>query len=215
MKIGRRDPMTPRARRALIKDLLTRANRGEMDAADVLLDVIHDEHPDLAEGLAHALARSREPLAAYRLPLIDALENIGRQLFPKRRGPCMPNRRDLERLFDLPEDSNRFVYVWKALERACATDSAHAGRRGGGGAPREQAIRNAMREANDVLDGFGVEVIELETRRAGRVWGFYVNMGDAYDRTLVWDARGARFHVTSWGDVVERWERRWGRIYND
>jgi hypothetical protein len=32
----------------------------------------------------------------------------------------------------------------------------------------------------------------------------YVNMGDTYDTTLIFDHRKGRFIVSSWGDIVER-----------
>jgi len=36
----------------------------------------------------------------------------------------------------------------------------------------------------------------------------YVNMGDTYDTTLIYDYKTNRFVVSSWGDIVERQPRR-------
>jgi hypothetical protein len=32
----------------------------------------------------------------------------------------------------------------------------------------------------------------------------YVNMGDTYDTTLLYDHKTGRFSVGSWGDIVEK-----------
>lgn len=60
-----------------------------------------------------------------------------------------------------------------------------------------------MEAANELLGGYGVEAVEGED---GNVLFTYVNMGDTYVLTLV--RHGGRYLVTSWGDLVERLERR-------
>ena len=65
--------------------------------------------------------------------------------------------------------------------------------------------------ANKLLEGYGIETIglpdgcfnncqepDLEIR--------YVNMGDTYDVTLC--KVDGRYRVSSWGDVVEAWDRK-------
>jgi len=55
-----------------------------------------------------------------------------------------------------------------------------------------------MHVLNAAMDGFGVEGVET---RAGD-WADYVNMGDAYDATIM-HYRG-RYFVSSWGDFAEK-----------
>ena len=213
--------MSPRERRALIRDLLTRARGGERNAAHVLLDVIHYVRPDLAEDLALALqGRAIDPdvysgrevhrgdLLPAHLPtaqLSHLLARIEQRLFPPRRGPCMPNRRELLSLYgagalETPEDRRLFADLWRALKRACKA----------GGSWRE--VQAAMDLANGFLRGYGVESVGLDTRRGSRRTALYVNTGDTYNGTLAFDEQTARFFVTTYGDVVEGWERRWGRV---
>jgi hypothetical protein len=64
------------------------------------------------------------------------------------------------------------------------------------GAPR------ILQMADSMMNGHGVE------RIPGRPGLMYVNMGDTYDTTLVYDYKTNRFVVSSWGDIVERQPRR-------
>lgn len=64
------------------------------------------------------------------------------------------------------------------------------------GAPR------ILQAADGMMDGHGVE------RIPGRPGLMYVNMGDTYDTTLIYDYKTDRFVVSSWGDIVERQPRR-------
>ena len=67
-------------------------------------------------------------------------------------------------------------------------------------------------EAMDLLDvltaGYGVELCAPEN--GGWTDGFmYVNHGDAYSPTIVWDWTTHRFHWHStWGDILEMHERK-------
>jgi hypothetical protein len=65
------------------------------------------------------------------------------------------------------------------------------------GAPR------ILQAADKMMNGHGVE-------RISGVGGglMYVNMGDTYDTTLIYDYKTNRFVVSSWGDIVERQPRR-------
>lgn len=207
------------------KDVLRQAERGDADAAAVLVDaLIYAGQSVAAESLAFALAGrayselgsdNRYPWGFERgapLPrelqaenVTHALDLARRSLFVVRKRPCMPNRAGLvahyERVhgpIQTPEDRRHFARLWGALQRACTVD-------------RRDAFEAAMSVANDLLRGHGVEVLAMNTTRAGRRWGLYVNAGDTYNETLFWDAQHRRFIVTTWGDVVENWEYRWGR----
>lgn len=66
---------------------------------------------------------------------------------------------------------------------------------------------------NTALDGFGIEAIEGAEERSnyyGNIVALYVNMGDTYDTTLLYDVPHRRFIQTSWGDWVERNQERYG-----
>jgi hypothetical protein len=66
-------------------------------------------------------------------------------------------------------------------------------------------VGSILKAADQILDGNGVEAIP------GVGGGLsYVNMGDTYDTTLIYDHGKGRFLVTSWGDIVERDHKRFG-----
>ena len=66
---------------------------------------------------------------------------------------------------------------------------------------------NAMEQANDMLEGYGVESISIGDW-SDRYWGgtvaLYVNMGDTYVPTLIYDVKKQKFIVASWGDWYEK-----------
>jgi len=65
------------------------------------------------------------------------------------------------------------------------------------------ALSVLMERANNLLDGHGVEYISH-----GELAAAYVNFGDPYDVTLVLDDTATpTFRLTSWGGLVETWER--------
>jgi len=63
---------------------------------------------------------------------------------------------------------------------------------------------------NEKLGGYGVESITDErawvSSYYGDIIGLYVNMGDTYDKTVVYDTENKEYLVTSWGDFYEGWE---------
>jgi len=69
------------------------------------------------------------------------------------------------------------------------------------------AVDRVLDAANAALGGYGVEAIEGEwhDRYYQNIVALYVNMGDTYNTTILFDAVKGRFHVTSWGDWVERY----------
>ena len=195
-------------RRKLLRELLRLANSGDTDAAQVLLDAIHDSHPEDAQRLALAL---QQRLALPAAEFFNTLRSVGRRILPPRRRPCMLNRRDLQALYGDYHDRSAitFAQLWRVLQNACSVDTS-------------RAIESAMETANDAFGGHGVQLFRSEdathaTHAHGGEWGYYVNMGDTYNATLVWLSAGPRFVISSWGDVFEAWERaaerrrrRWG-----
>ena len=56
-----------------------------------------------------------------------------------------------------------------------------------------------------LMDGNGVEYIDSHADTMRSQDGLsYVNMGDTYDTTLLYDHKTGRFSVGSWGDIVEK-----------
>lgn len=74
--------------------------------------------------------------------------------------------------------------------------------------PSEGELKMAALDA--VLEGFGVEAIRVEgewvSHYHGDLVASYVNQGDTYTETVVHDHETDEFHVTSWGDWLEKWE---------
>jgi hypothetical protein len=62
---------------------------------------------------------------------------------------------------------------------------------------------------------FGTEPIRDPDKGLDNYWGdtvaLYVNTGDTYNTTVVYDVERDLFYVTSWGDWLEAYERRIGR----
>jgi len=69
-----------------------------------------------------------------------------------------------------------------------------------------------MEACNEVLSGYGVEAIRGKWRSSyhGDIVFTYVNMGDTYDQTVVFDCVKHEFHLTSWGDAVEHAPKYYG-----
>lgn len=87
---------------------------------------------------------------------------------------------------------------------------------------------NDVREVDKALDAveaamrrekgggtFGTEPIRDPDAGFHGYWGdtvaLYVNTGDTYNTTVVYDVGRDLFYVTSWGDWLEAYERRIGR----
>ena len=66
-------------------------------------------------------------------------------------------------------------------------------------------IKRTLTRASVILDGFGVEYLVPDD---GTQPIAYVNMGDTYNTTIMFDHEKNRFLLGSWGDVVEAQPRR-------
>jgi hypothetical protein len=64
-------------------------------------------------------------------------------------------------------------------------------------------VRSILSAADRIIGGYGVDSIP----GVGGALS-YVDMGDAYHDTLIFDRKTNRFVVSSWGDIVERQPRR-------
>lgn len=73
-----------------------------------------------------------------------------------------------------------------------------------------EEVDNILAAVNEVLEGYGVEGIQPEGAYVNKFYystiGLYVNMGDTYAPTIVYDTEAEEFHLTSWGDFLENWQ---------
>jgi hypothetical protein len=78
---------------------------------------------------------------------------------------------------------------------------------------RNRSVERSMDRISDLLKGYGVEAIRGDTWE-GSFWtdcvALYVNMGDTYVPTVLYDVNKDVFRVTSWGDWVEINQRKYG-----
>lgn len=89
--------------------------------------------------------------------------------------------------------------VWGAFIRRALQDHE------AGKAWPQQTLQNV----DSIIDGHGVETLwepysdgsENKTRPP---LAYYVNTGDTYSATLLWDCRKRRWVLSSWGDFYER-----------
>lgn len=65
-----------------------------------------------------------------------------------------------------------------------------------------EEIDAALEFANEIVEGNGIEGIQ----EGGEIILLYVNMGDTYDRTVLYDPEKEEFTIGSWGDFYETWE---------
>lgn len=92
-------------------------------------------------------------------------------------------------------------------------------------APSHRAVDVLMEQANIELKGYGVEALSDEKAHVDSYYrnaiALYVNMGDTYDFTVVFDTEFNKFIATSWGDFYEHWKLdnqpvivlEWGNTY--
>lgn len=71
------------------------------------------------------------------------------------------------------------------------------------------SVNEAMRNLDRLLETHGVEAI---FDRNGRAVAEYLNTGDTYTTTILYDHTTRSFRVTSMGDWVEHYERRHARL---
>ena len=78
-----------------------------------------------------------------------------------------------------------------------------------------ELVDNLLDSFNSELSGYGIEAIRCDT-----VWdsyycdicALYVNMGDTYASTILYDTVKGKFYITTFGDFVEKNERKYGII---
>lgn len=76
---------------------------------------------------------------------------------------------------------------------------------------KQNGLAAAMSIADDLLGGYGVEYIPSRQDTYREALGLeYVNMGDTYTPTVVYDHAFGLFRLCRWGDVVEKYPDRFG-----
>lgn len=78
------------------------------------------------------------------------------------------------------------------------------------GARNDRKVEEVLEEVNKLIGGHGVEAVRDENawdNYYGDTVATYVNMGDTYVTTLLYDTRNNEFHITSWGDWYEKYEQ--------
>lgn len=71
-------------------------------------------------------------------------------------------------------------------------------------------VDTALETINEILNGYGVEVINDNdfTTYWGSIGIVYVNMGDTYTTTVLYDTRKGRWYVSDWGTIAKNNEKR-------
>ena len=68
-------------------------------------------------------------------------------------------------------------------------------------------LTERLEALNELIEGFGIEAIRIENYYHDRYWdnciGLYVNMGDTYILTIIYNVIDNQFEFTSWGDFYE------------
>lgn len=150
------------------------------------------------------------PPATEGTELSNALFQAKNILFAPRRPPCLPNPRELRELVyrehgDGREGQRELRRLNAALRETCGYSSYST-----------QHLERVMAIADEAIGGHGVEraAYEFDTRRGIErpVDFYYVNTGDTYNATLIANHKPGhrRFYISTWGDEVERAERRYG-----
>jgi hypothetical protein len=73
---------------------------------------------------------------------------------------------------------------------------------------RPDTIQEKLTAINELIDGHGVEAIQVSSelyqdRYYGNCIGEYVNLGDTYELTVIWNTIDHEFEFISWGDYFE------------
>ncbi len=88
-----------------------------------------------------------------------------------------------------------------------------------------RTVHDRMEQINRLIEGHGVEAVIYSEGEGLRTWmsdpsdrilALYVNTGDTYSPTVLWDARRDSVTLTTWGDFVENLPAKYTRsAYSD
>jgi hypothetical protein len=72
-------------------------------------------------------------------------------------------------------------------------------------------LNEKMEALNELIDGHGIESSRMEGYYKNHYWSdcicLYVNQGDTYAITIIYDVVNDRIEFTSWGDWIEAMEQ--------
>lgn len=72
---------------------------------------------------------------------------------------------------------------------------------------RPSDLELKLNAINELLEGFGVENITIENSWINSFWqdtiALYINMGDTYSTTILYDTEEQSFEITSYDDFLE------------
>lgn len=80
-------------------------------------------------------------------------------------------------------------------------------------ASTSKQVDKVLELADQLLNANGIEAIRGSSHNNSYyqdIVGLYVNMGDTYEATLLYNAVVGRFVVTSWGDWVQSYTKKYG-----
>lgn len=75
--------------------------------------------------------------------------------------------------------------------------------RGSSNAASMRSVNQALDRANKIMHGHGVEEITGRPNGEMSTVALYVNMGDTYSSTIIYDVLEDKFFVGTWGDWYE------------
>jgi hypothetical protein len=77
----------------------------------------------------------------------------------------------------------------------------------------ERTARRFLALADAALEGFGVEcIVDDPYGIPPRTVTLYVNTGDTYNTTFCYEPGLRKMRLTTWGDMVEAWEKKHGAV---
>jgi hypothetical protein len=106
-----------------------------------------------------------------------------------------------------PSDAKRLARMTREFVDAAFADARYVRPKWAEGLPSSDDV---LEEANRLLKGFGVEATQCESCQVDKYYYgivlLYVNMGETYETTFMYDTEKGRFLIGSWGDWFERHE---------
>lgn len=173
-----------------IREMIAKVRRGR-PATDVVVEVLAENAANPAAAIDKFLLdfwQTSNSSLAYTAWLETNAAKIARSQYTERlaerKGFKAASKKDLQRLADMNNAKSGKETTGQDLLRII---------KGGGRAD------DKMEKINSLLDGYGVEVIRGDSYAVAE----YINMGDTYNTTLLYDVNEDEFYVTTWGDWVE------------
>ena len=128
--------------------------------------------------------------------------------FESALNPFMVTKKKLIEAFGISEDQAKEMV--RMIRRSVDAGTMH----GAFGPPRGSedmpSSDDVLARANEIMGGFGVESIECANCQVDRFYYgivlLYVNKGDTYSTTLLYDTDEENFSIGSWGDWFEAHE---------